>query len=154
MIAIAETPPTDPGLEIVNVPARRCSGVSLRERPRAARSAIFSPIAGVVSFSARRMTGTISPCSVSTAMPRLISPQRMSCVPSNVAFRSGYSASAAHVARAMNDSAVSRRCPAAKRAALSSARARSTAVMSASASVVMWAAVWRERIMCSAITLR
>ena len=62
-----------PGLVIVNVPPCTSSGFSFFERARAARSSIARLSPSRFFSSAFLMTGTISPWSSATAMPRLMS---------------------------------------------------------------------------------
>jgi hypothetical protein len=70
MMGIAPVPPSAPMFVIVNVPPRRSSSVALPSRTRRARSPSSRATASSGFLSTSRMTGTMSPRSVATAMPR------------------------------------------------------------------------------------
>ena len=70
MIGVSNSAPRLPVLVSVNVPPDSSSGLTCPARVRAARSAIFLASPAMLRSPALRMTGTIRPRSVSTAMPR------------------------------------------------------------------------------------
>ena len=73
MIGVPMTEPNTPGLVIVNVPRCTSSGLSFLVRARSPRSLIARARPSSDSSSACLMTGTMSPQSSATAMPRLMS---------------------------------------------------------------------------------
>ena len=70
MIGVSNSAPRLPVLVSVNVPPARSSGLTLFVRVRAARSAILRARPRDPQVTGVRITGTSSPRSVSTAMPR------------------------------------------------------------------------------------
>ena len=72
MIGSPNCAPKLPGLVMVNVPPCTSSGLSFLARARSATSAMARDRPRMLSSSARLTTGTISPFSSATAMPRLI----------------------------------------------------------------------------------
>src|SRR5690349_9344427 len=73
MIGVSNSAPRLPVLVSVNVPPPSSSGAILLPRVRSARSAILRAIPAMLRSPASRITGTIRPLSVSTAMPRFSS---------------------------------------------------------------------------------
>ena len=70
MIGVSNSAPRLPVLVSVKVPPASSSGLTCPALVRPARSAIFRARPPMLRSPALRMTGTISPRSVSTAMPR------------------------------------------------------------------------------------
>jgi len=70
MIGVSNSAPRLPVLVSVNVPPARSSGLTCPALVRAARSAILRASPPMFRSPAFLITGTISPRSVSTAMPR------------------------------------------------------------------------------------
>ena len=101
MMAAPKRLPLRPGFETVNEPPESSSAVTLPARARAARSSMARARPSTLFSFALRMTGTRSPFSVSTAMPRLMSLRRMRVSSWTTALRRANSASACTVARQM-----------------------------------------------------
>ena len=101
MIGIPSSEPNDPWLVMVKVPPSTSPGMSRRLRARSARSAMARLSSMTLRPCARLMTGTISPSSSATAMPRPTSSRYAMLSPSSDALTTGTSASASSTARAM-----------------------------------------------------
>jgi hypothetical protein len=72
MIGVPNSPPNTPKLVSVNVDPDASSGFSFLARARSARSAMARASSTKLSVSACFTTGTISPHSRATAMPRMM----------------------------------------------------------------------------------
>ena len=152
MIGVACIPPKLPTLLTVNVPPVSSSRVIERSRARLATSPTASPSWAIESVSALRITGTISPCSVSTAMPRFTTPlTRISCFSSSMLeLSSGCRRRALQIATRTMGMKLSLR----PRTVVYSRRFRSSAVTSASSVTVKWTAVRTDRSSALAMVLR
>ena len=100
MIGTLMIEPNGPGFVIVNVPPCTSSGTSFLERARVAMSLIARPRPTMFIVSAPFTTGTISPSSSATAMPRFTKCFRTSWSSRSSEFTSGKASSASHTARA------------------------------------------------------
>jgi hypothetical protein len=70
-----EQRPTTAGVGDREVPPKRSSGRMVFDRTRSAESAMAWAIWGMLAAAALRITGTIKPISLSTAMPRCTAPR-------------------------------------------------------------------------------
>ncbi len=101
MIGVPITDPNTPGLVMVKVPFWTSSGLSFLARARSPRSLIARARPSSDSSSACLITGTMSPQSSATAMPRLMSRRRMVLSPETAALSAGCLRSVSAAAFAM-----------------------------------------------------
>ena len=89
MMGVKLSTPNMPRLDTVKVEPLYSSAPSWLARARSAKSLALADRASRLSRSASRITGTMSPASRATAMPRFTWARRMICSPSRLTRISG-----------------------------------------------------------------